>query len=203
MSKLLTREQVKGLAREFDIDENLVMTIVVKESRRAGFDNEGQPTILFERHWFYRLLGKAGKMAIRDQASRISPNICSSIPGGYGLFRIQHQRLQTAAGYDRECALQSASWGCMQVMGFNYKAAGHASLQSFINAMYADEYSQVKAGLSFMKNSGCLKYIKDHQWASFARAYNGPGYAANNYDKDLASIYAGIVKNGYKLASEG
>lgn len=200
--KRLTRSQVKALANEFGIDENLVMTVITKESKRSGFDESGRPSILFERHQFYRLLGKAGKQEVRARAMKIDPNICQPVMGGYGLYRIQHDRLQTAAKYDREAALQSASWGSMQVMGFNYELAGHGSLQSFINAMYDSEYRQVEAGLNYMKNTGALAYLKDHQWARFARSYNGPAYAVNNYDKDLASIYNSIVKNGYKLATD-
>lgn len=200
--KRLTRSQVKALANEFGIDENLVMTVITKESKRSGFDESGRPSILFERHQFYRLLGKAGKQEVRARAMKIDPNICQPVMGGYGLYRIQHERLQTAAKYDRELALQSASWGSMQVMGFNYRLCGYEALQDFINAMYDSEYRQVEAGLNFMKNTGALEYLKDHKWALFARSYNGPAYAINNYDKDLAAIYASIVKNGYKLATD-
>jgi N-acetylmuramidase len=31
--------------------------------------------------------------------------------------------------------------------------------------------------------------LKKHDWAGFAQAYNGPGYAANNYDTKIAAEY--------------
>ena len=41
----------------------------------------------------------------------------------------------------------------------------------------------------FMKNSGCLKELKEKDWAGFARKYNGPGYAQNAYDQKLRNAY--------------
>ncbi|MCY7315094.1 MAG: N-acetylmuramidase family protein [Rubrivivax sp.] len=31
--------------------------------------------------------------------------------------------------------------------------------------------------------------LQRQDWASFARAYNGPGYAQNNYDTKIAAEY--------------
>jgi hypothetical protein len=31
--------------------------------------------------------------------------------------------------------------------------------------------------------------LKEHDWAGFARKYNGPGYAENAYDQKLKNAY--------------
>ena len=38
--------------------------------------------------------------------------------------------------------------------------------------------------ISNMKNSGCLKNLKEKDWAGFAKKYNGPGYAQNAYKQE-------------------
>ncbi len=202
MDRRLTREQIKKLCAEFGLSDALVMTVITKESTRAGFDGDDRPTILFERHIFFRQLTARNLIKLRDQVVAERPDLCSSTPGGYGKYSQQHSRLDSATKYHRECALLSCSWGMMQVMGFNYKAAGFDSVQKFINAMYESEYQQVRAGLNFMKSANCLDDLKACKWASFAKKYNGPNYAINHYDTDLAKLYAGIIKNGFKLASE-
>ncbi|MEA3082739.1 MAG: N-acetylmuramidase, partial [Paraburkholderia sp.] len=34
--------------------------------------------------------------------------------------------------------------------------------------------------------------IRTHHWAAFAKGYNGPTYAVNNYDSKLANAFASI-----------
>ena len=34
-----------------------------------------------------------------------------------------------------------------------------------------------------------VKNLKEHDWAGFARKYNGPGYAENAYDQKLKNAY--------------
>src|SRR5204863_9082982 len=36
---------------------------------------------------------------------------------------------------------------------------------------------------------GLIDLLKSHNWAEFARRYNGPNYAANNYDGLLGHFY--------------
>jgi peptidoglycan hydrolase-like protein with peptidoglycan-binding domain len=41
----------------------------------------------------------------------------------------------------------------------------------------------------FMNEMQLIDSLKAHDWAGFARRYNGPNYAANNYDGLLAHFY--------------
>ena len=104
---------------------------------------------------------------------------------------------KAAALIDRDCALQSASWGLFQIMGFHWKALGYAHLQDFINAMYRSEAGQLDAFVRFIKiNPAIHKALKAHDWASFAKGYNGPAYKINQYDTKLAAAYAAAAKVG-------
>ena len=42
---------------------------------------------------------------------------------------------------------------------------------------------------NYIRNTGLLKYLKNKNWAAFARIYNGPSYAARRYHTRLASAY--------------
>jgi hypothetical protein len=43
--------------------------------------------------------------------------------------------------FDEQAALESASWGLGQVMGFNAKTAGFADVHAMVDAMVAGEGS--------------------------------------------------------------
>jgi len=82
-------------------------------------------------------------------------------------------------------------------MGFNWRVCGFKSLQDFIKAMYRDEASHLAAALGYIKGTGILPALKRLDWAAFAKGYNGPGYAANNYDVKLARAYAEAKRKGW------
>jgi hypothetical protein len=91
---------------------------------------------------------------------------------------------------DKDAALKSASWGLGQVMGMNCATVGYASAQDFVSAMKANEDNQLMASARFIKNDRALcAALQDHDWAGFARRYNGPAYADNHYDTRLAQAF--------------
>ena len=91
---------------------------------------------------------------------------------------------------DREAALQSASWGIGQVMGFNYKAAGFASVDAMVTDMVRDENAQLLAIANFIKGNNLASALQLQNWVSFARGYNGKDFKKNEYDTRLAAAHA-------------
>lgn len=182
MKPVLTNDDLARAAEKIGCDVAAVKAVCQVEAPRGGFLPDGQPTILFERHIFSRRT--AGKF---DQAA---PDISNPKPGGYSGGVAEHARLQKAAALDRNAALQSASWGKFQIMGFNWQACGFPSLQAFINAMYESEGAQLDAFVAFIQSQGLADELRDQRWSDFARRYNGPDYAANRYDIKLAAAYA-------------
>jgi len=126
---------------------------------------------------------------------RERPDLCTKTPGGNGLYSAQHGRLNAATQYDRISALESASWGLGQVMGYWWKELGYASIQAFVNAMYKDEVSQLDAMCRFIKINKLDKYLRNQDWKNFALRYNGSAYAANSYDIKLANAYKQLLGN--------
>lgn len=158
-----------------------IRAVCAIEAPRGGFLPSGWPVILFERHIFSRLTGRKFDIS--------HPAISSPKAGGYVGGEHEHARLDAAVALDRVAALQSASWGRFQIMGFNYAAAGFATLQAFINAMFAGEPEQLDAFVGFIKSQGLADELRELRWADFARRYNGADYARNSYDTKLAGAY--------------
>lgn len=156
------------------------------ESKGSGFNPDGTPKILFERHKFHQ--------KTNGIFSKNHPDVSNPTPGGYGLESNQHNRLAEASKLNRTAALESASWGRYQIMGENWKSLGYSTLQEFINAMYANETGQLMAFVRFVKVNGLTDELQRHDWAGFAKRYNGKNYAINKYDVKLKQAYEKFSK---------
>ena len=190
MNKKLTTQQIEAQAKALSISVPALRAVIEVECKGSGFNSDSTPVILFERHVFRKQLIANSKAAIAGLAVRERPDLCNMTPGGYGLYSAQHGRLNVAASkYDRTSALESASWGIGQVMGYHWRQLGYASLQAFINAMYRDEASQLDAMCRYIKVNNLVKALQNKDWKAFARGYNGPVYAKNQYDVKLAAAY--------------
>lgn len=185
---MLTEIDYKQAASLLSVEPACIKAVTKVESRGSGFLSSGEPVILFERHWMYKLLkAKTGKEPPLNE-------VCNPKAGGYQGWAAEHIRLNTAVMIDRECALQSASWGLFQIMGFHWKALGFASLQQFINAQYKSEAAQLDTFVRFLKiNPTMLAALRVKDWSKFAKLYNGPSYAINKYDEKLAEAYASFI----------
>lgn len=187
---LLTESDFQRAAAALGCTIAAIQSVCEVEAPSGGFDSTGQPRILFEGHKFSAATG--------GRFDATHPSI--SYPTWTRQFYTtgasadarnagEHQRLQQAAALDRTAALQSASWGKFQILGANFAACGFASLQDFINAMYAGEGPQLDAFVQFVRHEGLADALRDLRWADFARRYNGPRYAENQYDDKLAAAY--------------
>lgn len=181
----LTREDFEDDAQLIGCEVEAIMAVAAVESRGGGFDPEGFPKTLFEGHWFHKLT--------KGKYSKAYPTI--SYPTWtrvhYGrTWKEEKERLNLAISLDRNAALQSASWGMFQIMGFNHGVCGYKTVQQFVNAMCKSENAQLEAFTQFIINRGLADELRDLRWADFARLYNGPGYAQNRYDVKLAAEYA-------------
>src|SRR5690348_6259516 len=72
-------------------------------------------------------------------------------------------------------------------MGMNYARAGFENVEDMVAAMSDSEDRQLSAMAAFLRRTGLAASLQAHDWASFARGYNGPNYAINRYDIRLNS----------------
>ncbi|CAH0532154.1 hypothetical protein UAM5_00037 [Ralstonia phage UAM5] len=195
-TKQITPDDYARAAAALGVPVAAVKAVTDVESNGHGFLSDGRPLILYERHIMRRQLIAAGRAADADSHEASEPNIVNRAPGGYKGGAAEWDRLDAAVHIDRACALESASWGLFQIMGFHWKSLGYESVQAFVNAMYASEGAQLDAFVAFVKaNPNLLRALRAKDWPGFARGYNGPGYAANKYDTKLAAAYARHIKD--------
>lgn len=192
MKNGLTNEMIKDLANRLGIEPALLKAVqIVEAAGRDGFLSDGRPQILFEGHIMYKEFHK--KFPDRDLdylCKRFSTVFYpkwdkSKYFGGLG----EYKRLKLAKEIDEECALKATSWGMFQIMGFNHNLCGCKDVFDFVHKMSESHEKQLELMYYFMNNSGCLKELKEKDWAGFAKKYNGPGYAQNAYDQKLRNAY--------------
>lgn len=189
MSKKITLAQIENQAKNLGIETAALQAVIEVECKGNGFNDDGTPVILFERHIMRRRLLNNKKSKIADEMMRKRPDLCSTTSGGYGLESVQHLKLKDAVKFDRISALESCSWGLGQVMGYHWYTLGYESIQEFINAMYKDEASQLEAMCRYIKLNNLINALKNKDWTAFAKGYNGKNYKVNNYDTKLANAY--------------
>jgi peptidoglycan hydrolase-like protein with peptidoglycan-binding domain len=198
-SKYLTASAYAQAAQELGTDAATVEAVCQVETSGAGFFNNGQCTILFERYQFYRTLLTVLPQATVNQIVAANPNLCNTSSGGYIGGPAEWGRLQQAQaictqyGVNSDLAYRCASWGLFQIMGYYYIQCGYTNIEDFVAAMQVNEMNQLEAFISYVKdmnNGAMLAALVGHNWVSFAMQYNGVNeHAQNNYDGKLAQAY--------------
>ncbi len=166
------------------------------ESPKGGFNANGTPKILFERHKFWQALTKLNWITKRNEMYLKYPDICNPDAGGYN-DRPQYEKLEIAATLNWDAAHESASWGFGQVMGFNWKSLGYDSVGDFVSLMYASEGYQLDAVCRYIKVNKLDDALRRKDWAAFALGYNGKKYRINKYDTKMATAHAQAKREGW------
>lgn len=186
----MDKNKIAEMAAKYGLDVASVLAVAEIESGgRSGFQKTGLLTVLFEAHQFYSFLKKAGlnpgTLMVRY------PNLISPI-WNKNLYKggdAENTRLAEAIKIN-ECAWNCASYGMFQIMGFNCRACGFNTPQEFIKYLKTGQEAHVDAFLKFVNaNPKMMNALKTKDWVTFARLYNGPGYAQNKYDAKLADAY--------------
>jgi hypothetical protein len=179
-STALTSAGLANVASILGVEAPEIWTVFSVETKGCGFLANRRPPILFERHIFSRLTNRA-----HDTCDCSNPEA-----GGYAAAGApQYDRLAQAIALNRDAALQSSSWGLGQIMGMNYRMAGFPGAAGMVEAMCDSEDAQLLAFAAFLQSSRLDAALRKHDWAAFARGYNGPDYAINQYDVKLAAAY--------------
>ena len=187
----LTDNDVRSAARMLKVSIAVIRTVSEVESNGDGFIAENRPKILFERHWMSRMLKRYNLNALRTTLLKKQPNICNTKTGGYRGGMHEWTRFNKAAKFHEDSAICSASWGRYQIMGFHYEDLNFTSPKAFKDSMCKDEGEHLKAFVKFIRNDPKLhNALKELDWETFARIYNGKGYAKNKYDMRLAAAYS-------------
>jgi N-acetylmuramidase/Putative peptidoglycan binding domain len=186
-AEALSTEGLANVTRKLGVHAPEVWTVLAVETSGCGFLPDLRPQMLYERHIFHRL----------TQGKYDDGSISDSNAGGYGPPGAhQYDRLALAIAKDRTAGLQSCSWGIGQIMGENYAAAGFANVELMVAAMERSEDQQLAAMANFLVSSRLNIPLRAHDWASFAKGYNGGNYAINRYDIRLNGEFQRYFASG-------
>jgi len=175
-------------AAALNCDEAAIRAVVEIECAGKPFIADGRPTILFEAHVFHRLT--QGRHAGAKDRHGVPLSVSSwdrSLYGGGGAH--QWERLEDAATLDWDAAHKACSWGLGQILGTNHVAAGYPDIAGFVEAMKTGAGAHLDAMIGFLKTNKLDAPLRRHEWAAFARGYNGSAYAQNAYDTKLAAAH--------------
>ncbi len=163
----------------------------------GGFDPNGLPRILFERHHFYVFTlppanKKTGAKAVHPYSA--FPDICFPKSGNFGAAGIhQYERFVKAAKLNIDAAIKSCSWGAFQILGEYYSGCNCSSSIEMANKSMESIDGQVKIFEAFMKNvkPGAVRALTAKKWEDVAASYNGRSWKKHNptYASNLEKYY--------------
>ena len=183
-----TPAALKLAAIRLGVSVAAIRAVYKVETGGNAFRSNGDPKVLFERHYFHRNTG--------GRYDKSHPSISNRSMGGYGKYSEQISKLNLATSLDEEAGYKSASYGGFQIMGENYKKAGYDNVVDFAEAMMSkNEDKHLDAFTNFiMDNDNLLEALQDKDWETFAKIYNGPKYEKNNYDVKMKEAYEEFLK---------
>lgn len=176
------------------IEPAALLAVVEIESSGKMLEEDGRtPRLLFERHVFHRELAKREpeKLGLAVSAGLAIPKWSRSTQyKDQGTSKGRLAVLSSARNIDAECANRACSWGLGQTMGFNAEGLGFRNATEMVGIMQRDGViAQVDCMVREIKRNKLEKALERKDWAAFARGYNGPGYAQNQYDTKLSAAY--------------
>lgn len=178
-----------------------VKTVADVETAREAFMSDGRTPILFERHVFWKQCiiprrpgdTQASLKRQRDTVwAKTHSDICNPKAGGYGRSSAQYDRLARAQSISDTAALESASWGSFQIMGYHGVNIGWHSVQAFVRAMQASQADHLRAFVGWIiAHPAAHRALQASDWHGFARVYNGPAYAKGprNYAVEMQKAF--------------
>jgi hypothetical protein len=158
----------------------------IESGGRTGFERSKRPKIRYENHYFQRLTGHKFDESHPDLSAAYNSK---SYRATHSKGSDQWKLLRDAFAVAPKAAVQSVSWGMFQVMGSSYHRVGWTDLEQFVKDMFHSEAQHLRAFLGFCRANGLVKYLKTHDWASFAHGYNGAKYKDNAYDVKIGNAY--------------
>lgn len=185
-------KQVVNVAKRNGVEPSGLLAVVEVESDGKSMEVDGRtPRLLFERHIFYRELRKRAPDKLQraiDLGFAIPQWSRSTQYKDQGTSQKRLDLIARVRQVDEECANRSCSWGVGQTMGFLAEELRFPNANAMLKFMIDGGIpAQVECMLREIKNKNLIPKINSHDWAGFARVYNGPGYAANQYDTRMAA----------------
>lgn len=194
----LRLEDLKAAAQDLAIDLPTLCAVFEVESAGRGFHfvredkhYEFKPVILYERHVAFKRAHLYLNSSDIRTFSRLFPADFASKAGGYHGGLSEYARVQSLLNRHLPAPLvfESCSWGLFQIMGHHWQHLDFDSIDAFVEHQRTEQ-GQLQTFVRFIQKNNLQGFLKHQKWANFARRYNGPAYAKNQYDIRLARAFA-------------
>lgn len=193
---------IVAAAKRLKVPVHALNSILNIESKGRPFDDKGRLIILPEKHVFWREL--KGKLRTQAQALGLAARKWKKTNykglGGIGSDE-RWVRLAQMERIDQTAALRSASYGGPQIMGFNAGLCGFSLVSDFVISMAKSEDNQIKSFIAFLEGIGLVDDIRNLDFFSIARRYNGSGqveYYARLLIAEFEKLSGKVWKVGQK-----
>lgn len=88
-----------------------------------------------------------------------------------------------------QAAFESCSWAMGQVMGAHWAWFGFGSVTEMVNLCRSGAGGQIDVMARYIDKAGLAGAFRARDWRTFAKGYNGQGYAKNaNHTKMAAAL---------------
>ncbi|GAM05822.1 MULTISPECIES: N-acetylmuramidase domain-containing protein [Novosphingobium] len=177
----ITDAEEAELAERLHVSVKQLRAVAQVESSGGGFDRQGRPKILYERHKFHKYTG--GRWSVTAFSN---PRY-----GGYSESSWDKLAGAIVTG-DVDAAFMACSWGKFQVLGQWWDEFGFASPFAFAFSTVASELKHYELLAHYVEynelNDEMAALSTDpDDCRAFARAYNGGAYARLGYHTKLAA----------------
>lgn len=187
-----TVKLIVDAARKGGIKPTRLLAVVECETNGSPFEADGKtPRFLYERHVAYRHARAAGQSWLK---AFVSAGL--AIPKWNRKTQYKDQAtsamrlalIARARSIHEEIANASASWGLGQSMGENGPELGFASATALVQYMVDGGLpAQLDVLIREIKAKRLIEALNKGDFTTFAKRYNGPGYAQNAYDTRMAA----------------
>lgn len=178
----LTDADFEMVAKQLGVEVAAIKAVARIEAGEAlkGFWAPGVPVANFSQALFNKYKGKGSGRKMKD----------GKAPSGLKGYALKEwTALVNARKTDADAADMGTYWGMFQIGGAHYKMCGCKSVEEMVELMSHSELMQLELFARFIKGSGMLPALRDKDWKTFARKYNGPAYAKRRYHTRMASEY--------------
>ena len=179
------------LAKSLDVEAAALKAVATVEAAGSGFlpKDPTRPKILFEGHAFHRLTGgRFAEQAARPQLSEVGQDeVLGQLDGRMGSARSGLQPRSCRGAASRRAGACSRSWAST-----TRTAAAPTSRHSWRCSTPAPT-SRWSASRASSLGRRTWRRCKRRTGSAFAKAYNGPQHAKNNYAPKMAAAYATVA----------
>lgn len=194
--KSLTEEDFRIVAEELGVEVAAIKAVVKIEAgpKLEGFWAPGVPVVNYAKSLFNKYnTAKTKGRKLKD----------AKVPSGLSGYALKEwTSLTNARKINANAADMGTYWGMFQIGGFNYKLCGCQSVEEMVAKVSESEFSQLEMFAVFIRNSGMLESLRNKDWTTFARKYNGPSYAKRGYHTRMAKEYANYKQNSKEGKSD-